>query len=409
MSDVSSGSAVQQEIKKIENLRQSHTKGLTENEGAFLYLVLKLQMGNGWQGVTQDDIYASGFDPEELKENRLKRQEIGRLGSGLQKLKWDDEQTAYLCGGVRSPGGKEGYALPTEVFATIPRTIKVALEAQRWKKFRPGFEGQIRRDDFVKDFSTSFRIEISAVERAIDFLLEHRYFYRFPNLEPVHFRPDHRLALEMEYLRRAEKLFQPGIALPESELTTAETAVLVELWKAKHLEQARGLTADDLKRRIGAQVPDIESLLRQLGDNGRNMLEWNLANPLIYRVYYWVLQWPPDAQFICDVIDHEAIPLPRTAVIKEMSQKFKQSAHRIKKDLLIFAETAGYIVEAPGNPGKIVATRRAKEHRPFLEAIGNLFEEWKEDNREGQTWQPTRALKRTPRAKKKLQSSSKRR
>lgn len=220
--------------RRLLNLTTERKAGLTEPEGKFLYHVIKLQVRNGWQAVSQSDIYASASEPSEIDAgNGLSEHMIGVLGADLQWLKWDDEEKPYLTGGraeVRdlplspkrlqqlaknknSPKprtGKEGYTRNIEVFASLPITVKVAFELQTWRIFRPGHEGRISQDDFVEDFSVRSAINRSDVAKEIDYLHRHQYLYRVDFNTVVYLQPHLRLQLEMEYIKRTHKLFQPA-------------------------------------------------------------------------------------------------------------------------------------------------------------------------------------------------------
>jgi hypothetical protein len=369
----------------LRNLTQAHRTGLTDRHGTFLYHIVKLQVRNGWQAVSREEILASAAEDDEVAVgNDLTNKMIGQLGPELQALKWDTEEKPYLMSG-RAQDGQYGYATAIEAFATIPRRAKVAVELQNWKKYRCGYEGQISQSDFVRHFNTQFGIESATIETDLKYLLLQNYLHQYDQ-QPVHLQPSHRLQLEMEYLRRAATIFQPGTGSVDGVLTPRETRFLGVLWQAQHIKGKRGLTAPEIAKHLGPGEPTVETLLEHLGPSGKNMLDWDESNPRVYRLYYFVLQWPPDAAMICDLIVQESFPPLKSELVRNMSRQFGQPTKRIEKDLVAFAENAGYVEPAPANPGRILATRLARAHRPFLEWIGKRLDKWKKHNREGQTW-----------------------
>lgn len=195
--------------REVRNLTEARQAGLTDRDGRFLYHVVKLQLKTNWSAISQAEIYNSGQEARELAaSNDLSKGLIGQIGSDLQWLKWDQEERAYLETG-RTKDGTHGYRTTIASCITLPRTAKVAVELQKWDRYRPGYEGQISENDFIEYFSRKFQILDGTIKADLRYLLKHHYLYPYDQ-ESVHFRPAERLQMEMAYLARLEKLFSKG-------------------------------------------------------------------------------------------------------------------------------------------------------------------------------------------------------
>jgi hypothetical protein len=174
-----------------------------------------------------------------------------------------------------------------------------------------------------------------------------------------------------------------------------EVNLLEVLWEENQHNLTRGFTVSSLSKRLRRSGDHVEKVLEELGPAGRNMInsgETDLKSLLIpkrperYRLNYYVLQHPPAAKAVCDLIAVSVSPLDRKGYIASLSRSFNVPTAVARRELLERAEISGYIAPSADNWARVAATPRAREHHPFLMRVIKRWKEWETKSADGQRW-----------------------